>query len=130
MTTVEFSSYGTIEQARESAMDSFEGYLERELAIHPARAEEYREAEQQARDWVASGFGTEVPDAVVSESIRADSTHRDAAQTIIDAANARRRLIMAARRQRFVLKKTLKSSDIAGCRSALTSAVTRFRQGM
>lgn len=105
------------------------GDAARLLAIgDPARALEYQQAEQQAREYRARGYAGEVPDDVASWSEPKSWTGAQAADDIIATADRWRAALSAIRRLRLAAKEAVRAiaDDPAGAHAQLYAVQAQF----
>ncbi|HBZ06346.1 MAG TPA: phage tail protein [Massilia sp.] len=105
------------------------GDAARLLAIgDPARAIEYQQAEQQAREYRARGYAGEVPDDVASWSDPKGWAAQQAADDIIATADQWRAALSAIRKLRLAAKESVRAivADPAGAHAQLYAVQAQF----
>jgi len=105
------------------------GDAARLLAIgEPARALEYQQAEQQAREYRVRGYVGEVPDDVASWSEPKGWTGRQAADDIIVTADRWRAALSAIRKIRLAAKESARAiaADPAGTHTQIYAVQAQF----
>lgn len=105
------------------------GDAARLLAIgDPARALEYQQAEQQAREYRARGYEGEVPEDVASWSEPKGWTGQQAADDIIATADRWRAALSAIRKLRLAAKESVRAviADPAGTHAQVYAVQAQF----